>query len=359
MPLRALAFALLVFATPFASAQEVMIGGSRRKTEVAPAPLPAVNAPRTAWLDLRQNTTGKPGPQSAPAWVKAVTMLPQAAKEGVAAKTTFRIQLTQPSADLPLLMFRLFFDDKPEQRPRLLASDNDGGLVLQTTPLGLGLSLATSETVMVPAAGVSTVDVEVPGDGRTIRGAYLDWMTSGEVVRPADADPRYVMAETFDAEAPLRAGTADVENFGTVTATLAPETISIGPSVQQGAAFQFPLEAQPLAAMLTFEVSSAYIDSLPEVYLNGENLGQVTVSLPELADPAYRGEMKPLMRQMRFQYTGWLRAQKILPASSLHTGPNDLLVIAGAGTPASAIRATQIQLKYVWEKFDYQLIPGR
>ena len=155
-------------------------------------------------------------------------------------------------------------------------------------------------------------------------------MASGEVVRPVDADQRYVMGETFGAQAPLRGATDDVEHFGTVIATLAPETIAIGPSVQQGAAFQFPLEAQPLAAMLTFEVSSAYVDSLPEVYLNGENLGQVTVVLPELADPAYRGEMKPLLRQMRFQYTGWLRAQKLLPASSLRTGSNDLLVIGHA-----------------------------
>ncbi len=351
---RALAFSFVVFAAQLARGQEVILGGGPAKLEISQAP-----AVRSAWLDLRRNTTGWPGTQTAPGWVKAVTMLPQEASEGVAAKTIFRIQLAQPSSDLQLLMFRLFFDDKPEQRPRLLASDDAGGLVLQTTPLGLGLSLATSETVMVPAAGVSTIDVEVPGDGRTIRGAYLDWMTSSEVVRPIAADQRYVMGETFGANAALRAPVEDVENFGTVTATLAAETIAIGPSVQEGAAFQFPLEAQPLAALLTFEVSSAYVDSPPQVYLNRVNLGPASLPLPELADPAYRGEMKPLVRQMRFQYTGWLRAQKLLPASSLRAGPNDVIVIAGAGTPASAIRATQIQLKYVWEKFDYQLIPGR
>ncbi len=351
---RAVAFVFVIFAAQVARGQEVMLGGGRAKLEISPAP-----TIRSAWLDLRQNTTGRPGTQSAPGWVKAVTMLPQEASEGVAAKTIFRIQLAQPSSDSQLLMFRLFFDDKPDQRPRLLASDDAGGLVLQTTPLGLGLSLATSETVMVPAAGVSTIDLEVPGDGRTIRGAYLDWMTSGEVVRPIAAEQRYIVGETFGADAALRAPVEDVENFGTVTATLAAETIAIGPSVQEGAAFQFPLEAQPLAALLTFEVSSAYVDSPPQVYLNGANLGPASLPLPELADPAYRGEMKPLVRQMRFQYTGWLRAQKLLPASSLRTGPNDVIVIAGAGTPHSAIRATQIQLKYVWEKFDYQLIPGR
>jgi len=112
-------------------------------------------------------------------------------------------------------------------------------------------------------------------------------------------------------------------------------------------------------ALLTFEVAGAYIDAPPEVYVNGENLGPVTLTLPEFADPGYRGEMKALVRQMRFQYTGWLRAQKLVPASYLRTGTNDLLVIAGSGTPASAIRATQIQLKYLWEKLDYQLIPAR
>ena len=350
---RALAFALLVVAAPLAPAQEVMLGGTLAKEIVR------VPDARSAWLDLRQNTTGRPGPQSAPSWVTGVSMIPHEARKDTPAKTVFRIQLAQPSSDMQLLMFRLFFDDKPDQRPRLLAADDAGGQVLQTTPLGLGLNLATSETVMVPAAGVSTVDIEVPGDGRSIRGAYLNWMTSGEVVRPMDADRRYVLPETFGGDAPLRASTADVENFGTVTATLAPETIAIGPTVQQGAAFQFPLEAQPLAALLTFEVSSAYVDSPPEVFVNGENLGPVSIVFPELADPAYRGEMKPLVKNMRFQYTGWLRAQKLVPASGLRTGTNDLIVLGGAGTPASAIRATQIQLKYVWEKFDYQLIPGR
>jgi hypothetical protein len=355
MPFRALALAALLLAVRVATAQEVMLGVPHK--EVAPPPPPPDT--RSAWLDLRQNTTGRPGPQSAPAWVKGVTMLPQEAKDDAPAKTIFRVEVTQPAADLPLLMFRVFFEDKPAERPRLLATDDAGGLVLQTTPLGQGLGLATSESVMVPAAGVSTIDVEVPGDGRTVRAAYLNWMRAGEVVRPVDGDKRYALRETFGGEMPLRAPTEDVETFGTVTASLAPETIAIGPTAQQGAAFQFPLEAQPLAALLTFEVSSAFIEAPPEIFVNGESVGPASVTLPELADPAYRGEMKALVRQMRFQYTGWLRAQKLVAASSLRAGPNDILIVGGAGTASSAIRATQIQLKYVWEKLDYQLIPTR
>ena len=37
----------------------------------------------------------------------------------------------------------------------------------------------------------------------------------------------------------------------------------------------------------------------------------------------------------------------------------DLLIIGGPETPISAIRATQIQLKYLWDKTDYQLRPDR
>ena len=77
--------------------------------------------------------------------------------------------------------------------------------------------------------------------------------------------------------------------------------------------------------------------------------------LPDLSDPAYRGEVERLSTQMHFNYTGWLRAQKIVPAANLKAGTNDLVVVNGADAGASAIRATQIQLKYIWDKSDYLL----
>jgi hypothetical protein len=207
--------------------------------------------------------------------------------------------------------------------------------------------------------GVSTIDVEVPGDGKTIRGAYLDWMARAEVLHPISAEHRDLIPEPFAAMAPLHPAVGDTERFGTVTASLADETIRIGASVSQGAAFQFGLESQPLMALLTFEVASPNVTAPPEVFVNGESVGTVVVTLPDLADPAYRGETASLLKGMRFQYTGWLRAQKLVPAGNLKVGTNDLLIVGGAGTPASAIRATQIQLKYLWDKTDYQLQTDR
>jgi hypothetical protein len=314
--------------------------------------------PESAWVDLRQNATANSTMQSAPNWVEAVTMTPAAGENGATSKTIFRIQLAQPPGDYQVLFFRLFFDDKSDARPQLIAWDESGTQVLRSGELGSGIDLPSSDSAIIPMNGISSIDIEVPGDGKTVRGAYLDWMTSSDVVHPLNAEHRDVIPVPFSAMPPLHPPAQDTEQFGTVTATLSADTIHIGPNIQEGAVFQFGIESQPLLALLTFEVASPRIDAPPEVYVNGEAIGPVTFSLPELADPAYRGETESLVRQMHFRYTGWLRAQKIVPITSLKVGTNDLIVLNGGGGGNSAIRATQIQLKYLWDKSDYILWPG-
>src|SRR5436190_108514 len=351
---RAIGSVLVLLAVSSTRGQDVFVNGLPR----TPANGTGGNV-ESAWLDLRQTSTANSKPQSAPDWVESVTLVPGEATEGNPAKTIFRIRVKRPRTDFQVLFFRLFFNDNPDQKPQLVAWDESGTQLLQSGPLGLGLGMPTSESVMVPMVAVSIIDVEVPGDGKTIRGAYLDWMATAEVLHPIGAEHRDLIPEPFAAMPSLHAPSEDKETFGTVTATLADETIRIGASFSDGAAFQFGLEAQPLAVLLSFEVASPDIDAPPEVFANGESLGAVTLTLPDLADPAYRGESTSLVRHMRFQYTGWLRAQKLLPASSLKIGNNDLIIVSGPGTPVSAIRATQIQLKYLWDKSDYQLQTNR
>jgi len=354
MLLRVAAFALLISTTSRICAQEAFSGnlpppGDGKLGEATP---------ESAWLDLRQNTPLHSTPQNAAPWVEAVTLLPGQAADDTMPKSVFRIRVTRPSPDYQVLFFRLFFDDKPSEQPELIAWDESGTHVLRSGPLGSGINLPSSDSAMIPMTGASTIDVEVPGDGKTVRAAYLDWMTSSPVVHPLTAERRDVIPEPFSSMPPLRTPNQDMEHFGTVTATLAAETIRIGTDIQESATFQFGVEAQPLAALLTFEVANPRIDSPPEIYLNGEDIGPVSLVLPELADPGYRGEMEPLVRQMHFQYTGWLRAQKIVPVTSLKVGANDLVVANGTGGGYSAIRATQIQMKYLWDKSDYLLKAG-
>jgi hypothetical protein len=324
----------------------------------SPDTTPGQATPESAWLDLRQSAPRNSTPQGAPAWVEAVTLLPAEASVNTMSKSVFRIRVTRPSPDYQVLLLRLFFDDNVGQQPELIAWDESGAHVLRSGPLGSGINLPTSDSVMIPMTSASSIDIEVPGDGKTVRAAYLDWMTNSAVVHPLSADHRDVIPEPFSSMPPLHSPAQDTERFGTVIATLASETIRIGADIRESATFEFGIEAQPLAALLTFEVVNPRIDAPPEVYLNGQDIGPVSLTLPELADPGYRGEMEPLVSQMHFQYTGWLRAQKIVPVTNLRTGTNDLVVVNGTGSGASAIRATQIQLKYLWEKSDYLLKTG-
>src|SRR5881394_1303728 len=327
-------------------------------TDALPAPADATQQPipESAWVDLRQNAPQNSKTQNAPVWVEALTLLPtETTEKAPMSKSVFRIRVRQPSPDYQVLFFRLFFDDKPDQQPELIAWDESGTHVLRSGTLGAGMNLPSSDSVLIPMTGASSIDIEVPGNGKTVRAAYLDWMTSSNVVHPLNADHREVIPEPFSSMPPLHSPTEDEEHFGTITATLASETIPISANIQESAAFQFGVETQPLAVLLTFELANPRIDAPPQIYLNGQDIGPASLALPELADPGYRGEMESLVRQMHFQYTGWLRAQKIVPVTDLKVGTNDLIIVNGTGSGPSAIRATQIQLKYLWDKSDYLL----
>src|SRR5438477_5165722 len=352
MFLRIIVFALLFGVTSRVCAQEAFSDALPPSSDAKPGQATL----ESAWLDLRQNTSPNSSTQNAPGWVEAVTLLPAQSTGG--SKSIFRIRVTPPSTNYQVLFFRLFFDDKPGQQPELIAWDESGTHVLRSGTLGAGMNLPSSDSVLIPMTGASSIDIEVAGDGKTVRAAYLDWMTSSEVVHPVNTEHRDMIPEPFSSVPTLHAPPDDVENFGTVTATLTAEAIRIGAQTQVGATFQFSIEAQPLTALLSFEIANPRIDAPPEIYLNGQDIGPASLTLPDLGDPAYRGEVQPLSTQMHFNYTGWLRAQKIVPAASLKAGTNDLVVVNGADTGASAIRATQIQLKYIWDKSDYLLRTG-
>ncbi len=212
---------------------------------------------------------------------------------------------------------------------------------------------------MIPMHGITTIDVEVPGDGNSVRGAYLEWMTSSEMVHASGAGSQDAVPQPFAAALPLHAPAQDSEELGTVTGSLSADLIRIGSTSGEAAAFEFGLESQPLLALITFEIAGPRIDSPPEVIANGENVGPASLVMPGLADPGYRGEMHAIVSQMQFQYTGWLRAQKIVPVSALRTGTNNITIINGPNAAGAVIRATQIQLKYLWDKSDYILKPDR
>src|SRR5436853_2794617 len=240
MLVRIVAFFWLIGATSSVLAQEAFSGGLPPKETGAIDQSTAENA----WIDLRQHPSAASRPQSAPSWVEAVNMTASTGTDGKP-RSVFRLRVARPGSDYQVMFLRLFFDDNANARPELVAWDESGSQVLRSGELGSGVGLPSSDSVMIPMNGISTLDIELPGDGKTIRSAYLDWMTSSEVVHPANAEHRDVIPEPFSALPPLHSPDQDKEDFGTVTATLANEAVSMGPDFGHAATFQFELEQAP------------------------------------------------------------------------------------------------------------------
>src|SRR5207248_9860664 len=132
-----------------------------------------------------------------------------------AAQSNIRVRVAQPGPEYLILLFRVFFGDQENQQAELVAWYESGTRILHSGTLGVGMNLPSSDSVLIPMTGASSIDIEVPGDGKTIRAAYLDWMTTSEVVHPVNAEHRDVIPEPFSSMPSLQVPPEDVENFAT------------------------------------------------------------------------------------------------------------------------------------------------
>lgn len=320
--------------------------------------------PFSAWLDLRPTTTDA-APQAVPGWIESMEFtgpedlgVDPRADDGP--RSIHRIRLHAPPGAEALLI-RLYFEDLPGSGPIVTAWDELGRRRWSSRRLGDGLALSNAKSISVPASGLDYVEIEVPGDGSLLRSAYLNWLGREQVLSPIDDNSRRAVAEPFRPAAPLSpsAQTGDLYLHGVVRASLTDETHWLNRPQGGFMAFDCPLEKSPLVALVTFEVLGLDAEVIPELIVNGRSLGSVSVALPDLADPGYRGELKDNNPSMGFRYSGWLRAQKLIPTLLLGTGANRIELRLPATAGPAAVRSVEIQLKYAWDKFDYEAAPTR
>jgi hypothetical protein len=352
--------------------------------------LEAVATPLTAWLDLRPAAPGAP-PQTVPSWVEsfdfvatkpaasqgrlermefgangeAITSNATKGEEGDddddgRARSLFRIHLAHPAAATEDLQVRVFFDDRVGgPRPRVTAWDELGNELMRSRPLGQGLGLASSETVTVTMTGVSYLEIEGAEDGTQVRGVFLTWLDRAEVRQPADFPAGGTVREPFHIlSTTRRRSRGDSYLYGVVTASLQKAPLVLNASDAPAASFEFPLEHVPMVAVLTYQVLGADIAAPPTVSVNGRAPEAANLYLPDLADPGYQGNARETDSALSFRYTGWLRAQQVIPGEWLTAGLNTVTLQLSNGVDALAVRSVEVQLKYNWDKFDYVLSPA-
>lgn len=315
------------------------------------------STPNSVWLDLRLAEEGA-RPQAVPAWLDALETeaqtISQIGTEGAftAPATVHRLRVSRV-ADAEALLVRLYFDDQPEMSPSVTAWDELGNEIARSGQFGEGLGLPNAKAVVIPTAKLNYLEIMVPGDGRTVRGAQISWLTRHEMWRPLDLTSAPLTLEPFRAlrsEARPTDGEDRYRN-GVVTAVLQEGTLKLA---ENGGAVRLPFEIEraPLMALVSFEVLGADLEHPPEIRLNGRYLGEAQYAAPDLADPALRGELADQRAGIGFRYSGWLRATRIVPTLALSNGSNLLEVTAKTEGGDLAIRRVDIQLKYPFEQLD-------
>jgi hypothetical protein len=296
----------------------------------------------TAWLDLQ----GRPG--ELPIWIEQVekhTVQPDPAESGT---TVYRVRFRHFAGLVDEVLMRVYFDDQPGAQPVISGWSEIGTQVVPARTLGQGLGVANSDTVTIPAGSVDYVDIEAPGDGRAIRGVLAVAIRKAETREGLDFGGTAELTDPFGNGAPAVTGSDDVLLFGRVKATLEPGLVALTGSDAGGASsvVDFPLAKPPMIALLTFEILNVDVASPPHMTVNGVDAGPVSVTVPDLADPALTGEIAAARADAIFRYGGWLKCQKVIPGSLLKAGDNEV-VISTPGDPSPvAMRAIEVQLKY-------------
>ena len=275
-------------------------------------------------------------------------------------ESVFRIRLHRPAAAVNDLQVRLLYEDREGVgRPHVSVWNELGDELMRSEPLGQGLGLPSSDTMVVPMEGADYLEFSAPGDGSQLRAVYLAWLEKAEVQQPADLASKDTVREPFQILPAAHSRQEDSYLYGVVTARLQEgKPIPLQPAGTSAATFEFQLERQPLVAVVSYEVLGATLNAAPTVAANQTAAVPSEMYLPELADPGYQGETREGNSNMSFRYTGWVHAQKVVPGEALAAGLNNLTIALSKGSDAVAIRSVQIQLKYNWEKLDYTLSPA-
>ncbi len=300
--------------------------------------------PFTAWLDFQKLAVPGAARPPFPIWLESFQLQQKKTYDGKISKTTFRLRFRKLGDLNQEMLLRIFFDDRANAHPGVTAWTELGQQLFASKPLGAGLGLPTSDSLLVPMRGVDYIDIETPGDGGNVTGAFLSSLQTATVKHAVDFDEPAPFADPFQNEAAAQLG-EDAFLFDRVKATLAAEAMKLTPDEEPAVAFDFMLDAQPDIALVTFEILNADVTAPPEIIANEHALGAATPILPDLADPAYRSSIRPLDPDVRVRYAGWLKCQKAIPTSALRAGENRLVIQLDGRSAAVAIRAVEMQLR--------------
>lgn len=309
--------------------------------------------PFTVFIDL-QKRAQKRGDW--PFWMDAVEYHDSFDADGRPVERTVRLRFRRDPADNKFLLVRFQFLDRPGASPMMTAWSEGGDCIFESGAIGSGTGLNRMERITLPMRGVDYIDILVEGAGDNLRSVQLVSMGAAAVLAPLDFADRIPLtidpfAPPTDEELPA---TSDEALLGRVSAKLLDREVLLRPE-EGGAALEFELEGPPLLAVLRVKLMNADPAHPPRVALNNTPLGPLSLRVPDLADPGFRGTMRALKRGVTIRYTGWMAAEIAIPGEFLKGGVNRIDLQLQLADEPLVIRDAELQLKYNDPTFDYDL----
>lgn len=314
--------------------------------------------PYTAWLDFNALAATEPVQLSLPAWFESLQSDPVLGPDGKVAQTTFRLRFRGiPTGSNRELLFRFFYEDVREDGWSVSGWSETGELRFSRGPYGLGLHLPASETLTLPMDNVDYLDITAPGDGSSVRGAFLSWLGTAETRHTLDFARAAEFVDPFENQPARRPSLDDWFLSGRVRATLSHGIVRLNPQTSASESWEFELPNVPFVSVLSFEVLNADPLVPIEILVNDQPIGSANIPVPDLADPAYEGVARPVDRGVSFRYAGWLRGQKAIPGAALKPGYNSIVLRLPADSGPVAIRSIELQLKNEWQNSGHTITP--
>ncbi|MEY2599100.1 MAG: hypothetical protein RLZZ142_1359 [Verrucomicrobiota bacterium] len=300
--------------------------------------------PFSADLPVRTLLAERPLP-SLPIWIESVSIVPAAPPSASPRSTVVRIRPRRLSSLIHSLELRITVSPGLGGTASLSAWSETGTPLFESPPFGSPDSVHT-EVLRVAASNLSYLDLRLPGDGSRLRGLFVTALKTSAVLHPIDFPPPALL----DAFTPSHVAATQLEEadrllLGRVSALLDPGPFTV--EEESPTVLQFDLPKIPSAAVLSFEARNLIASDPIRLWLNGEELAPVSVSYPDLADPAWRLRSSAGLPQNTLQYSGWIRAQILLPTTVLAPGINEITFQQPSLCGAAELRRIELQVKNV------------
>ena len=220
-----------------------------------------------------------------------------------------------------------------------------GSQIYHSEPFG-SQEEAVTETLFASVEGADYLEIDIPGDGSRLKGLFASAMRYTKVLQAVDFNTAPIADAFGNSASTLPARAEDRYLWNRVDAPLdaGPFTVMAG----QPQAIEFELASQPTCAVISFELRNVVPDMPPVLQLNEAELPPVSLSLPDLADPAWHSREEPAPQagaNSTLHYTGWIRVQQFLPGSILQKGKNLLQLTQPIEAESIEIRRVELQLR--------------